>query len=420
MTAPRLSLQALTKRYGALTALAPLDLDASRRQHSRHPRRERRRQVDAGASDRGGDPSRRRHDRRRRRRRCRPAIRARRAPPASASCTSTSRSSARCRSPRTWRSDGRRRRERGSRRRASPPTRGRSRPRTASTSATRPSPAARCRSGCRRAIEILRALSASPRVLLLDEPTAVLTPPEIDELFASLRRLRADGMLVLFITHKLEEALGLCDAVSVLRGGKLVTTVAARDVSARELAHLMVGADAALAATRAAPAPATYGPARNPWRLSCATSRPMPAPGRVALDDVSLTIAAGEICGIAGVDGNGQDELAAALAGLTPRRGTVVVHGTTLAGRRRTRGGARRDRAHSRRSPPRRARPRPRRLGERGARGPAARALHAPRPARRRRRARVRRRPGPRVSRRRAEPRRTRSARSRAATSNAS
>ena len=81
--------------------------------------------------------------------------------------------------------------------------------------------------GAQARVEILRALTAAPRVLLLDEPTAVLTPPEIDELFASLRRLRDGGMLVLFITHKLEEALALCDTMSVLRGGKLVTTVAA-------------------------------------------------------------------------------------------------------------------------------------------------------------------------------------------------
>ncbi len=185
--------------------------------------------------------------------------------------------------------------------------------------------------GTQARIEILRALSATPRVLLLDEPTAVLTPSETDELFTSLRRLRAAGMLVLFITHKLEEALGLCDAVSVFRRGALVTTVGAHDVTARALAGLMVGAEAASAA--AASAQPRHAVERSPEPLAlvvraCATDA---ASGRVALTGIDLTLAAGEICGIAGVDGNGQDELAAALTGLTPRQGTVVVHGKTLA-----------------------------------------------------------------------------------------
>jgi simple sugar transport system ATP-binding protein len=186
--------------------------------------------------------------------------------------------------------------------------------------------------GTQARIEILRALSASPRVLLLDEPTAVLTPLEIDELFASLRRLRAEGLLVLFITHKLEEALGLCDAVSVLRGGKLVTTVGARNLSAPELARVMVGANTPLAATRPPRASTVAGTTTEPLALVVRDLATDVGLGRVALAGVSLTIAAGEIAGIAGVDGNGQDELAAALVGLTPRHGTVVVHGTTLPG----------------------------------------------------------------------------------------
>ncbi len=182
--------------------------------------------------------------------------------------------------------------------------------------------------GAQARVEILRALTASPRVLLLDEPTAVLTPPEIDELFASLRRLRDGGMLVLFITHKLEEALALCDTMSVLRGGKLVTTVGARATTASELAHLMVGVDAAPkpAGVRARTRPATPEPLALVAR-GLATDA---GAGRTVLAHVDLTLAAGEICGVAGVDGNGQDELAEALAGAIPRRGTVVVHGTTL------------------------------------------------------------------------------------------
>ncbi len=176
-------------------------------------------------------------------------------------------------------------------------------------------------------IEILRALSVTPRVLLLDEPTAVLTPGEIDDLFASLRRLRDGGMTILFITHKLEEALGLCDAVSVFRGGRLVTTVATAELSAHALAELMVGR-----------APASAAPARTrrtapePLALVVHDLATDGAPGHVALAGIDLAVSAGEICGIAGVDGNGQDELAAALAGAAPRRGVVVVHRSTLPG----------------------------------------------------------------------------------------
>jgi simple sugar transport system ATP-binding protein len=193
--------------------------------------------------------------------------------------------------------------------------------------------------GMQARVEILRALSVSPRVLLLDEPTAVLTPHEVDELFASLRRLRTEGMLVLFITHKLEEALRLCDAVSVFRGGRLVTTVGADDLTARELAELMVGNDAPVAGTGGPRAPRAgsigeplAGSSAEPLALVVRDLATDTGAGRVALEHVDLTVAAGEICGVAGVDGNGQDELAGALAGALPRRGTVVVHGTTLAG----------------------------------------------------------------------------------------
>ncbi len=183
--------------------------------------------------------------------------------------------------------------------------------------------------GMQARIEILRALSAKPRVLLLDEPTAVLTPPEIDELFASLRRLRAEGMLVLFVTHKLDEALGLCDAVTVLRGGRHIRTTAARDVSARALAALMVGDDAVPTARTRSPG---AGPeSTEPLALVVRGIATAAARGRVAIAGIDLAIAAGEVCGVAGVDGNGQDDLAGALAGVLPRRGTLVVHGTTLA-----------------------------------------------------------------------------------------
>ena len=192
-------------------------------------------------------------------------------------------------------------------------------------------PSVRCGSlpvGTQARVEILRALAGDPRVLLLDEPTAVLTPGEIDDLFATLRHLRAAGLSMLFVTHKLDEALDLCDAVSVLRRGRLVASTDARAVTPEQLARLMVG-DAASGTTmhprarRAAATPEAFA-------LVARDVATEPARGRVALAGIRLAVAAGEICGVAGVDGNGQDELAAALTGLAPRRGTVVVHGRTV------------------------------------------------------------------------------------------
>ena len=214
--------------------------------------------------------------------------------------------------------------------------------------------------GTQARVEILRALSGGPKVLLLDEPTAVLTPPEIVELFETLRRLRAAGLLVMFITHKLDEALALCDTVSVLRGGRLVATVAAGGLSAARLAGMMVGTSTDAASPVAPPraeslpgAPAALTASATPLpanetatsagATATAEARP-PAPavlavrnlttaaedGRVALQGIDFTLASCEICGIAGVDGNGQDELAAALYGLLDRQGTVTVAGTRL------------------------------------------------------------------------------------------
>ncbi len=203
--------------------------------------------------------------------------------------------------------------------------------------------------GTRARLEILRALSGPVKVLLLDEPTAVLTPAETADLFTTLRGLRDRGVLVVLITHKLAEALDVCERVSVMRGGALVTTVATRDLSPTTLAHLMVGD--AEAAANGAPATvrgtspgarATATPTHSAARArDAATPTPAAAltvhalstadaPGRTALHDVELAVEAGEICGVAGVDGNGQDELAAALYGLIPRGGEVRVTGVVV------------------------------------------------------------------------------------------
>jgi simple sugar transport system ATP-binding protein len=184
--------------------------------------------------------------------------------------------------------------------------------------------------GAQARVEILRALSARVRILLLDEPTAVLTPGEIAELFTILRRLRAEGVLVVLITHKLGEALDVCDTVTVMRAGRVVATLPADGASPASLATLMVGGieDAIPGADAAEPASAA------PGRASALALRDVctrPGVGRVALDHITLDVAAGEICGVAGVDGNGQDELAAALYGLLPRAGEVRVGATAVA-----------------------------------------------------------------------------------------
>jgi simple sugar transport system ATP-binding protein len=198
--------------------------------------------------------------------------------------------------------------------------------------------------GVQARVEIVRALSGAPRILLLDEPTAVLTPPEIAELFATIRRLKAAGLLVLFITHKLEEALTLCDAITVLRAGRRIATVAAADLGAAELARLMIGPTppdgvAPVTATDSRPTRVAAGRAAA-TRMAHATPalevRDVSTGGereRVALDGISFQLDAGEICGIAGVDGNGQVELAGALYGLIPRRGTVAVAGRNVPAR---------------------------------------------------------------------------------------
>lgn len=197
-------------------------------------------------------------------------------------------------------------------------------------------------------IETLRALADAPRVLLLDEPTAVLAPAEVSELFTTLRRLRDGGMLILFVTHKLDEALRLCDAVTVLRGGHLVAAHPVADVSASRLAAIMVGGDTASPPARDSEAVGRPMPSRAVEAPGGAvrTERPTtpispmltvrglgtrPALGRATLASIDFQMDAGEIRGVAGVDGNGQDELAKALAGIGQRTGTVVIAGEPLA-----------------------------------------------------------------------------------------
>ena len=162
--------------------------------------------------------------------------------------------------------------------------------------------------GERQRVEIIRCLLQDPKLLILDEPTSVLTPQEAEGLFAMLRRLAADGCSVLYISHKLEEVAALCRAATVLRAGRAVARCDPSRTSAAAMAELMVGR--ALTATRRA------GRAPGPVRLSVSgLSLPAGTLFGTALDGIGFDLRAGEILGIAGVAGNGQSELLAALAG---------------------------------------------------------------------------------------------------------
>jgi simple sugar transport system ATP-binding protein len=181
--------------------------------------------------------------------------------------------------------------------------------------------------GEQQRVEILKALYQDARILILDEPTAVLTPQEAESLFETIRAMAADGRTVIFISHKLHEVKAVADRVTVLRRGKSVATVSAADATPRSLAALMVGRE--LEAERR---PAERGPVGEPvlkldgvWADG---DRGVPA-----VRDVSLTICAGEIVGIAGVAGNGQRELAETIVGMRPvTSGAVEVCGRRLSG----------------------------------------------------------------------------------------
>jgi general nucleoside transport system ATP-binding protein len=175
-------------------------------------------------------------------------------------------------------------------------------------------------------VEILKALYRSARLLILDEPTAVLTPQETHELFDVIRSLREQGTSIIFITHKLGEVLEVADRITVLRRGKAVATVATGGSSERELAELMVGRPVLLRVEKGAAQPGD--PLLAVRDLVVHDSR-----GLEAVRGISFEVRAGEIVGLAGVDGNGQSELVEAITGLRkPTSGTIVAEGHELAG----------------------------------------------------------------------------------------
>jgi simple sugar transport system ATP-binding protein len=180
--------------------------------------------------------------------------------------------------------------------------------------------------GEKQRVEILKALYRDARVLILDEPTAVLIPQEVELLFATLKRLCADGLSVIFISHKLDEVMEITDRVTVLRDGRVVGTVPTAEVTQNELARMMVGRET-FGVTR--PEEKASGPpALELDRLSAQDDQGLPA-----LKEISLTVHGGEILGIAGVGGNGQTELAEVLSGIRrPSRGQIRMGGLDLTG----------------------------------------------------------------------------------------
>ena len=176
--------------------------------------------------------------------------------------------------------------------------------------------------GEQQRVEILKALYRGANILILDEPTSVLTPQEVEQLFTTLKEMTAGGATVVFISHKLPEVLAVSDRVTVLRGGRSVGTVPTVESDARSLAHMMVGRDIVL--TRKEATARTVGDTV----LSLAGVSAIGDLGTTALDDVSFEVRAGEILGVAGVAGNGQRELAEVIAGERPgSAGTIRIAG---------------------------------------------------------------------------------------------
>lgn len=177
--------------------------------------------------------------------------------------------------------------------------------------------------GERQRIEIVRCLLQNPRLLILDEPTSVLTPQESEHLFGTLDKLSADGCSILFISHKLEEVRRLCRRATILRGGRVVATIDPRERSAREIAALMVGNEVGEIRSDA-----PHKPQGEMLRIEHLSMPPAGLHGQ-ALKDINLVARAGEVVGIAGIAGNGQSELFAALSGerLADRTGAIVIAG---------------------------------------------------------------------------------------------
>jgi ABC-type uncharacterized transport system ATPase subunit len=178
--------------------------------------------------------------------------------------------------------------------------------------------------GERQRIEIVRCLLQSPKLLIMDEPTSVLTPSEVQKLFVTLRRLAAEGCSILYISHKLEEVRALCSAATIMRLGKNVARVIPAEKTVKELAEIMINMDLH------APTPRPLAPSAAPPRLVL-DKLTIRSPNHFGTDlkDISLSLKGGEILGIAGIAGNGQSELMDALSGEIPagRPESVLIDG---------------------------------------------------------------------------------------------
>ncbi len=178
--------------------------------------------------------------------------------------------------------------------------------------------------GQQQRVEILKTLYRGADILILDEPTAVLTPQEVTEMFAILRSLRAQGKTIIIITHKLAEVLALSDNITVMRDGKVVGGLATKDATAEKLASLMVGREVLLRVEKKDAIPKAS--VLEVKALSLTDKQ-----GHAALNEISFSVRGGEILGIAGVEGNGQTELIEILAGLqTASSGEILLEGKSL------------------------------------------------------------------------------------------
>jgi len=177
--------------------------------------------------------------------------------------------------------------------------------------------------GAQQRVELLKALYRNAKLLILDEPTAVLTPQEVEEFFGILRRMRESGKTVVIITHKLEEVLAISDNVTVMRDGRVVGNVKTAETSAKDLARMIVGRDVLLRVEKTDANP-------NETVLDVRNLSVKNAHGE-ALSDVSFSVKAGEIVGVAGVEGNGQTELVEAIAGLVSKpQGRIEFFGKDI------------------------------------------------------------------------------------------
>lgn len=178
--------------------------------------------------------------------------------------------------------------------------------------------------GLQQRVEIVKALYRNARVLVLDEPTAVLTPQEVDALFVTLRTLVSQGVSIIFISHKLKEVMAIANRITVLRQGKVVGSTTPAEADEAKLASMMVGRPVLLTVEKGPATPAAT--VLNVQHLKVMSDR-----RSVAVNDVSFEVRAGEIVGIAGVEGNGQSELVEAITGLrSPTSGTVSIDGVTM------------------------------------------------------------------------------------------